>query len=555
MLPRHLRAVVRILSLPRLIALLLVLGFAARAVRYFLAFPLWGDEAFVAVNFLQRGFREMIEPLLYGQIAPLGYMWATLATVKVLGLSEYAIRLVPFLAGLVGLLLFWRFVASQFSRRTTVLAIGFLAAAYYPIRHTNEVKPYSTDLLVSLGLFMLAWAVCSKPRSPLRWLVLIVYTGLAVWCSYPVIFVAAGTGLLLTWRMIRFRTPLTILGWAMYGLVLCGSFTGMYRIYAKPHAEAAADVAEINMWKKTYPPVSEPWMLPFWFIEAHTGNMLAYPAGAKNGGSSATFLLVLAGCITLWKSGRRDLLLLLLSPLAFNMIAAALHKYPYGGTVRVMLYMAPSFCLLAGLGLTVCLRQLGTMLIYKVPFAYNRLAVPAVAIAFAAVAATTMTLDLTSPFKKDANYAARQTVTWLAGQVTPADQTVVFNALTSTVPYAPYIAPWRGDGAQFIFYMTRDIRSKLLWAPPADQVKPLPGGRTWFVVYAGEEFRVKHDEYRSLDPDYGSAHPQFDPMLAAYRQILNQNLGPAEEHRFPLQEKRGIKGYQQIDIYAFGNGR
>jgi hypothetical protein len=49
------------------------------------------------------------------------------------------------------------------------------------------------------------------------------------------------------------------------------------------------------------------------------------------------------------------LLGLLLAPLGLNFIAAALHRYPYGGQFRLALFLAPVFCVLIALGLTAAL--------------------------------------------------------------------------------------------------------------------------------------------------------------------------------------------------------
>ena len=47
------------------------LGVGLRLVRYGCNFPLWGDESFVAVNFIARGYRALLDPLDYGQICAL----------------------------------------------------------------------------------------------------------------------------------------------------------------------------------------------------------------------------------------------------------------------------------------------------------------------------------------------------------------------------------------------------------------------------------------------------------------------------------------------------
>src|SRR5438552_269656 len=87
---------------------LVLLGVGWRLLRYFLQFPLWGDEAFVCVNFLKDNFVALTGPLDCDQVAPLFFLWGELAIFKLLGGSELAVRLLPLLAGLASLALFWR---------------------------------------------------------------------------------------------------------------------------------------------------------------------------------------------------------------------------------------------------------------------------------------------------------------------------------------------------------------------------------------------------------------------------------------------------------------
>ena len=64
-------------------------------------------------------------------------------------------------------------------------------------------------------------------------------------------------------------------------------------------------------------------------IDAHTGNLFAYPLGGQHGGSVLTFLACAVGIIVLARTGRRPLLVLLTVPFLLNLLAAALGKYPY----------------------------------------------------------------------------------------------------------------------------------------------------------------------------------------------------------------------------------
>lgn len=516
----------RSIRLERFTLALVLIGMAWRVLRYALGFPIWDDEAFVAVNFLKRDFAGMIEPLIYGQIVPLGFMWADLAISRLLGVSEWALRLLPFLSGLAALLLFWRFAANVLPRRAAFLAIGMFAVAYYCVRHSCEVKPYSTDLLISLTLTMLGWSIYCQPRRVGPWIALILAAGLSVWCSYPAAFIAGGVGLLLAKRLLSEKLkPGPTAATAAYALVLTASFLAMYLVYARPHLAYASRLPEIRMWAQTFPPLSEPWKLPLWFVRSHTGRMLAYPLGGAYGGSAVTFVLVVVGSAHLWRT-RRPLLLLLLGPLALTFVAAALHKYPYGGSARTTQYLAPAFCLLAGLGLHVILRR-------TLAGPRRAVALRIAGVVFAGIAAWGVVRDVRQPFKSPHVYRTRGIVRTLAAQTGPADRWVIFNSI-ERVPHAPWLGDWHGAGAQFAFEALRTCPGTVDWSPPPDHVKPEPGQTVWLLAYRSAKELVEFPQ------------EQFDAYLSA----VTQALGPPTEHRdFLIREKEGRA--EALHVYRF----
>ena len=78
---------------------------------------------------------------------------------------------------------------------------------------------------------------------------------------------------------------------------------------------------------------------------------MAYPIGERHGGSILTLISLLTGCVVLYRRSQLTTLTLLVAPLGLGLVAAFLGRYPYGGAPRIMLYAAPSICLLMGLGL------------------------------------------------------------------------------------------------------------------------------------------------------------------------------------------------------------
>ncbi|MFZ5830013.1 MAG: hypothetical protein ACOY3P_07990, partial [Planctomycetota bacterium] len=162
-----------------------------------------------------------------------------------------------------------------------------------------------------------------------------------------------------------------------------------------------------DCWRSAFPPIAEPWRLPFWLLDTHAGAMLGYPFGGPRGASTLTLAVCVIATIGLLRQRRWDLLLFCIAPLALSFVAAAAGRYPYGGAVRFQLFAAPGICLMAGLGLALLLQ--------------DRLrAVRAAAILLGIVALATIAGDLVAPAKGvvDTDYRRAVQIFW---QEMPAD--------------------------------------------------------------------------------------------------------------------------------------
>ncbi len=397
----------------------LIIGLSLRLVRYLLRFPLWEDEAGLSANLLDRGYRELLQPLNYDQIAPTLFLWGELTVVRLLGFSEYTLRLVPFLCSMGSLLLFGHVARRLLRGVTLVLAVGLFAVSYPLTRYAAEVKPYACDLFLALAMlaFLVEWLGGSGRK---RWLwALAAIVGPAVGYSYAAVFVAGGTSLVVAYRLWRSRWggwwP-----WAVFNLVLAASFVALMIV----NRSAVSGAEQQNMdhcWVDSFPPLAHPWKLFAWFLRIHCEGMLGYPAGGPNWGSAVSFLLCLAGAVILVRRRRGFLLAVLLAPLALNFVAAAMHRYPYGGHARMTLFMAPAFCILIGLGMAAgaswaaalrgrLMRRAGA------PTAsnrrYARTAVLALFGFFLAFGAGILFRDLWYPYKSGTTLRAKEFAQW-----------------------------------------------------------------------------------------------------------------------------------------------
>jgi hypothetical protein len=346
----------RALDLERATWAFVVLGVVLRMIRYAMDYPLWWDEAFVAVNFIRRDYVDLLRPLDYGQVCPILFLWAELTIVKLLGFSEWSLRLFPQFCAVVSVVLF-RYAARCVVRGVPLLlAVAIFAVSYHPIRHAADVKPYASDLLAALTLLGLALAWLHGLKRD-RWLwALAAIAPLAIALSHPAAFIAGGIviGLLPSVAAVCRRGA--SIAFASYTLSTIGAFLGLYAVFTRGQAAATLTAMQAE-WHAAFPPWNDVLRLPGWLISVHTGSMFAYPCGGDRGASTLTLILFLLGAIVLWRRGQRAMLRISLAPFLIALLAAAIKRYPYGAAgngpaARVMQYLVPSICLLTGTGIT-----------------------------------------------------------------------------------------------------------------------------------------------------------------------------------------------------------
>lgn len=382
---------------------LLVVGVFARVIRFILRFPLWEDECFVSYNLIDRDFSALAGPLDYRQVAPILFLWAQKTVVLVLGYSELPLRLVPFLCSLVSLAMFVR-LAKMLLRGTALLfAVGFFAVAYPAIRYGAEAKQYGVDLAVSVALITLAVQWLRDGRGRWLWL-LAALMPVAVLASHPSVFIAGTVSVALLPALRRSDDRRNWLAWVAMNVAMVGTFAISLWHASTAHQGVAPFMN--RYWQSSFVPVGAPASIPLWLINLFTGDAVAFPVGSRNGGSTFTFILCVAGLIALWRGGRRAWGMAMLLPVALHLIASAMQRYPMGGHVRFSIYLMPVICLLAGVG-AAALAQL-----WRDPVR-RRQAVATTCAALILVGACSVARDVVFPYKTHSDQRARALAQWL----------------------------------------------------------------------------------------------------------------------------------------------
>jgi 4-amino-4-deoxy-L-arabinose transferase-like glycosyltransferase len=402
----------------RWLFVLIVVGVGWRLLRYFLQFPIWGDEALLCLNFPNHTFAGILKGVDHCVVAPIFFLWGELSVYQWLGGSELALRLIPVLAGLAVLPLFWRLARQVVDAGPATLAIGILAVAYYPVRHGCEIRPYSLDLLIATLFLLGALAWLQRPQRVGLLVFLCFFPFLGLGFSNTLVFVAGGVSLALLPTL--WRQPLRVkLIWLAYNLSLGIAFVGYLAVNTGMQTEGSMEFLHSH-WGHAFPP-GEPLALLKWLVEAHTGNIMAYPVGGKFGTSTLTLVLFLVGVWHFARDRRWDVLCLCLVPFVLTLIAAALRRYPYGDSARHCQHLAPAICLLTGTGLYDLISKLCRTYQSKrwaVSFACGTLAL----IGLAGIAR-----DLWHPFKTTADQQGRQIAGAVLKQAEPDSPVVLLS--------------------------------------------------------------------------------------------------------------------------------
>jgi 4-amino-4-deoxy-L-arabinose transferase-like glycosyltransferase len=490
-----------------------------RLARYALHFPLWPDEGMVAMNFVDHGFWDIANPArhYYVQIAPLFFWWAELAVTKIMGLSDWSLRFLPFAAGICGMLLFYRLSTKLLPAREALLAVAIFASSYCPVRSTTEVKPYSLDLLASVIIMSLGLWLWRQRTSIRAWLAFAFACSLALWCSFTSVFVAGGVMLALLppilrageWRWIKF--------WIATGVVITASFVLSLLVFTLPMKNAMGFL--YGMWASDFPPLDRPWVIPWWLLTTHSGILLAYPFGGENFRSSFTLILVITGVLVLWRRDRWKLWFLL-APAALSLLAAFLMLYPYGGSDRINQHLAPAICLLAGVGL---------MGLLKASFTAKR--IPSVMVfvvaTFGAIAVSSAVYDVVKPYYTKYDALRRDALVEVARLSKPGDIWVVANSVYPSCKSSTGYKIFSHSSLEFYFHALAPC--KVVWDHPSEaSAQPSPGATVWLL-------------HHSCPPVYGVKPEELDTLLKSFVRRFGA----------PRVRKWEIDSNERIEAFAF----
>ena len=321
---------------------LLVIGIILRIWQYAANRSLWLDEATLALSFVHRSFAGLMQPPLeYNQAAPLLFLFIQKAIIVVLGNSEFMLRLFPLMAGILSLFLMYKTAKKYLQGSAVYIALALFCFCATLIYYSSENKPYGSDVMFTLALLLAAYPCLEDAVKSQNYMLLIGAGIIAMWVSYPAVFVMAGIGIALTVRQIS-RKDWPGLLWS--GLAFLLWLINIAFLYLISLRYTVTNKGSEAFWKSGFMPMP-PWNNWGWFgsiLESSFHN----PLGLSFVALSAVILLI--GCISIllrkWTIG-----LVLVLTVVTTLVASGLQTYPF--KVRLILFLVPIIFILIAEGI------------------------------------------------------------------------------------------------------------------------------------------------------------------------------------------------------------
>ncbi len=343
------------------IALWLVIagGALLRIVRYEDHRSLWLDESLLTLNLLQKSARGLLGSLDYFQAAPSGFLLAEKLAVRTLGDSEYALRLLPLLAGIASLFLFVAVARRFLSAGALLLAVTLFAVTEPLIYYSSEVKPYGSDVFVTLAVLLLACRALERDRLWSVDLLGLVVVGLAgIWFAYPTVFILSGAFVALAVRGYRTAGARGLVPLALIGAGWLVSFGALYLVTKQNTSRIQAALFGPTNTHGTSGISSTVHAAWSGFVD---------PAGFVHGLNGLAVVMFCFGVFSLVRRVDVERFALLIVPLVAAFAAAFLNRYPLGG--RFSLFLVPIVLVLVARGVQEVAERSRPTLLLALPIA------------------------------------------------------------------------------------------------------------------------------------------------------------------------------------------
>jgi hypothetical protein len=328
-----------------LAVLLISFGIALRLIAVLRRDGLVGEELMLTLNVAGRSYTGLLQPLSYAQTAPIPFLWAERLAIQLNGLDLAALRVLPFVAGCLTLVVLWAIASQLLSEDDALLALGLAATSPFLIDFSTELTPYALNALWCGLAVASASSVLRDVTNRMAWVGLAGLGTIALIASVPAAFVLVAVIAALAWRLRTGTLPVVTLRFLATAMVWVDVFVILYQV---SYRQVAAD----------------PYMLQYWHGAMLTPGprlLIRWAAGIEDALWPVSYWMVwlgmaavlgaacVAGAVSIGRRHGTSAALLLLGPLAALLLASAIGRYPLA--LRLTVFAAPLLILAASAGI------------------------------------------------------------------------------------------------------------------------------------------------------------------------------------------------------------
>jgi len=338
--------------LNRLPLLICALGILVRSVQYLSNRSIWLDEARLLLNIVERSYLDLLRPLDHNQAAPPGFLLVERLNLELFGNNEYALRLFPFICGILSIFVFYQLAKQLLPKSTFLIALVLFNCMPRLVYFSSEAKQYSSDLFVALLLTWLLYHWRDRVLNLKQQLLLGLAGVVAIGFSHPAVFTLGGTEAALflmagkqRWHRLKNRIPAYVMWLA--------AFAALYFLMVQSTLEANEEL--VDSWGRRYPTsiFDVGWLINN-VATKYCGYFYSF-LGASTLIDILVTLVFLVGCVAFYRRDRRNFFILV-APVGLTLIAAYLQKYPF--QERLILFLTPFFVMMTAVGIQTFFTQI-----------------------------------------------------------------------------------------------------------------------------------------------------------------------------------------------------
>lgn len=308
------------------------------------------DELNLARNIAELSYFDLFFPLKYQQYAPPFFLFMVKGSADVFGYSECGLRLIPLLASLGSMILFYALLKQFFRNWLLIYPLILLIFNFYLYQQGMALKQYSLDILLTILWVLLT--IKTRNLNTQNCLYFAVLGSLSVWLSMPVVFILTGVGIYFIfqkWHQVslNFHNNQLLIKPFLPIFLMIGTWLVSFGILFWVNLRHGIQTSGLQQYHTTYfleMPTSVTNIQQSWSIIVSIFRAIVGKTAIAIGWGILCFIL---GVFQIWKR-EKSWLLLLLVPILTCFFASILHYYSL--IIRLTLFLFPLLIIIMGFG-------------------------------------------------------------------------------------------------------------------------------------------------------------------------------------------------------------